>query len=65
MQSKSVSNYPEYWFVPTRQGFEDGRIVDISVQQTAPAAWPTQRTHRTQLGLYDIDAGKSPSGACP
>ena len=35
---------------------EDGRIAEMSILQTTPRAWPTLRTHRTQLGLYDIEA---------
>ena len=34
---------------------EDGRITDMAILQTAPTAWPTLRTHRTQLGLYNFD----------
>ena len=37
---------------------EDGRIADMAVLQTAPTAWPTLRTHRTQLGLYNFDTGE-------
>ena len=39
-------------------GCEDGRIADMAVLQTAPTAWPTLRTHRTQLGLYNFDTGE-------
>jgi aminopeptidase N len=35
----------------------DDRIASLAVLQSAPDAWPTLRTHRTQLGLYDFDAG--------
>ncbi len=35
---------------------EDGRIADMVIVQTAPTDWPTLRTHRTQLGLYDFEA---------
>ncbi|MDE0225964.1 MAG: aminopeptidase N [Gammaproteobacteria bacterium] len=36
---------------------EDGRITGMSILQTAPAAWQTLRTHRTQLGLYNFSDG--------
>ena len=36
---------------------EEGRIAGMSVLQTAPAAWQTLRTHRTQLGLYHFSDG--------
>jgi len=35
----------------------DGAIVSLALLQGSPEAWPTLRTHRTQLGLYDFDAG--------
>ena len=34
---------------------EAGAIAGLAIVQTAPAGWPTLRTHRTQLGLYDFD----------
>jgi aminopeptidase N len=34
----------------------DGRIASLALVQTAPAAWPALRTHRTQLGLYRFGA---------
>jgi aminopeptidase N len=34
---------------------ENGAIAGVTVLQTAPPRWPTLRTHRTQLGLYDFD----------
>ena len=33
-----------------------GELSSLQVIQTAPEAWPTYRTHRTQLGLYDFTA---------
>lgn len=36
---------------------EDGAITMLELTQTAPPAWPTLRTHRTQLGFYDFDNG--------
>lgn len=36
---------------------EEGRITVMSILQTAPAAWRTLRTHRTQLGLYNFSDG--------
>ena len=36
----------------------DGMITGMAVLQTAPTAWRTLRTHRTQLGLYDFGAGE-------
>ena len=38
-------------------GCEDGIIASLELTQTAPPSWPTLRTHRTQLGLYDFDNG--------
>ena len=35
----------------------DGHILSLAVRQTAPAQWPTLRTHRTQLGLYNFAGG--------
>ena len=32
-----------------------GTVADMAVLQNAPAGWPTLRTHRTQLGLYNFD----------
>ena len=32
-----------------------GVIASMAVVQDAPSAWPTLRTHRAQLGLYDFD----------
>lgn len=37
---------------------QDGMITGMAVLQTAPTAWWTLRTHRTQLGLYDFGAGE-------
>lgn len=37
---------------------ERGRIRSLEITQSAPAAWPTLRTHRTQLGLYDFESGQ-------
>ena len=34
-----------------------GQIASLAVRQTAPAEWPTLRTHRTQLGLYNFERG--------
>ena len=36
----------------------DGRIRRVTLRQSAPDAWPTLRTHRTQLGLYDYEDGR-------
>ena len=36
----------------------DGTITGMAILQTAPAAWRTLRTHRTQLGLYDFGPGE-------
>ena len=36
---------------------EAGVITMLELTQTAPPVWPTLRTHRTQLGLYDFDNG--------
>jgi aminopeptidase N len=35
---------------------EAGMIRLMTLLQDAPNAWPTLRTHRTQIGLYDFDA---------
>ena len=36
----------------------DGQVVSLAVRQTAPPEWPTLRTHRTQLGLYNFERGE-------
>ena len=37
---------------------DDGRFTSFTVVQTAPEAWPTLRSHRLAVGLYDrTDAG--------
>jgi aminopeptidase N len=36
----------------------DDRIESLALRQAAPDAWPTLRTHRTQLGLYDFASGE-------
>ena len=36
----------------------DGKVTGMAVLQTAPSAWWTLRTHRTQLGLYDFGDGE-------
>ncbi len=37
---------------------EDGRFASFAVRQTAPDAWPTLRSHRLAIGLYQrTDAG--------
>ncbi len=36
---------------------EEGKITGMSILQSAPAAWRTLRTHRTQLGLYNFSDG--------
>ena len=33
-----------------------GNIVALSIEQNAPAKYPTLRTHRIAVGLYDLDA---------
>ena len=38
-------------------GCADGIIASLELNQRAPPSWPTLRTHRTQLGLYDFDNG--------
>jgi len=32
----------------------DGRFTSFSIEQTAPAAWPTLRSHRLAIGLYAV-----------
>ena len=34
-----------------------GVVGGMAILQTAPASWPTLRTHRTQLGLYNFEDG--------
>ncbi len=34
----------------------DGQLRSVNITQTAPEAWPTIRTHKTELALYDFDA---------
>jgi aminopeptidase N len=36
----------------------DGRYASVVVQQEAPAAYPTLRTHRIGVGLYDLDGDR-------
>jgi len=36
----------------------DGRYTSVVVQQEAPAAYPTLRTHRIGVGLYDLDGDR-------
>jgi aminopeptidase N len=36
----------------------DGRYAGVVVQQEAPAAYPTLRTHRIGVGLYDLDGDR-------
>ena len=36
---------------------EDGTYAEVAVRQEAPAAYPTLRTHRLGVGLYDLDGG--------
>ena len=36
----------------------DGRYSRVVIRQTAPADYPTLRTHRIAIGLYDVDGGK-------
>ncbi len=38
-------------------GCKDGVIDMLEVIQSAPSSWPTLRTHRTQLGFYDLEDG--------
>lgn len=37
---------------------QDGRYTAVAVRQEAPAGYPTLRTHRIAIGLYDVDNGK-------
>jgi aminopeptidase N len=37
----------------------NGSITELTIVQTAPARWPTLRTHRTQLGLYRFSGGNA------
>jgi aminopeptidase N len=36
----------------------DGRFTSFSVQQEAPEQWPTLRSHRVAIGLYDLVEGR-------
>jgi len=36
----------------------DDEIRSMAVLQSSPEEWPTMRTHRTQVGLYDFYAGE-------
>ena len=36
---------------------DDGTYAAVTVAQEAPAGYPTLRTHRIGVGLYDLDAG--------
>ena len=40
----------------------DGRFTSFAIVQEAPAEWPTLRSHRIAIGLYDRDGVKSPGG---
>ena len=44
---------------------EGDRIARMAVVQDAPPDWPTLRTHRTQLGLYDLAQGEIAVTAIP
>ncbi|GAA2099460.1 aminopeptidase N [Microlunatus panaciterrae] len=35
----------------------EGRFTTFSVEQTAPALWPTLRSHRLAIGLYELQQG--------
>ena len=37
---------------------EGGVVGGMAIVQTAPPSWPTLRTHRTQLGLYNFENGE-------
>ena len=37
---------------------DDGAFTSFSIDQTAPAAWPTLRSHRVGVGLYDLEEGR-------
>ena len=61
---ENLENWSADWLdQPGTNGVEvefncsDGHIVSLAVLQTAPAEWPTLRTHRTQLGLYNFERG--------
>lgn len=56
-----LSHWAESWLnEPGTNGLSveyacDGdTVTELSVHQTAPTDWPTLRTHRTQLGLYEF-----------
>jgi aminopeptidase N len=34
---------------------DDGRLTSFAVLQEAPSDWPTLRSHRVAIGLYDLD----------
>jgi aminopeptidase N len=36
----------------------DGRYTEVAVRQEAPADYPTLRTHRIAVGLYDLDGDR-------
>lgn len=36
----------------------DGTIIDFSIEQSAPADWPTIRPHRMAIGFYNLTDGK-------
>ncbi|NHC12730.1 aminopeptidase N [Motilibacter deserti] len=42
---------------PVLESGDDGRITSLAVRQEAPADWPTLRTHRLGIGLYDLAGG--------
>ncbi|WP_425846706.1 aminopeptidase N [Agrococcus sp. TSP3-2-1] len=43
---------------PTLETTQDGIITAFSIEQTAPAEWPTLRPHRLAIGFYDEVKGK-------
>nr|WP_231126588.1 aminopeptidase N [Motilibacter aurantiacus] len=42
---------------PVLEAAGDGTISSFAVRQEAPEGWPTLRTHRLGIGLYDLDGG--------
>ncbi|MGH3716938.1 MAG: aminopeptidase N, partial [Micromonosporaceae bacterium] len=37
---------------------DDGRYTSVAIQQEAPSGYPTLRTHRLAIGLYDLDGDR-------
>jgi aminopeptidase N len=62
LQTAGVNTLRATWRVDDRPtgpaGWSPVRFADFAVEQTAPEGWPTLRSHRVAVGLYDRDDAK-------